>query len=226
MDPETVSFLRIGIIQYIILASSIALHECGHAFSADRLGDRLPRMQGRVTLNPLAHLDPIGTGLIPLLMIFSPLIFGGGAPIALIGWGRPVQINLMSFHPKDRTRNHLLVTTAGPAVNFVIALAAAIVGGVLAHLNPEIVLLFWQIITLNVALIVFNLIPIPPLDGSHFLRYATGMSEETFFRLASWGIFILLFLVNFGPTRALMGTLIHWGRLPFGILMGVIDSIF
>ena len=208
MDPETVSFLRIGIIQYIILASSIALHEYGHAYSADKLGDRLPSMQGRVTLNPLAHLDPIGTGLIPLLMIFSPLLFGGGASIALIGWGRPVQINLMSFHPKTRTRSHLVVTAAGPAVNLVIAAAAAVIGGILAHANVEIVSLFVQIITINAALIVFNLLPIPPLDGSHFLRYATGMREETFFKMSTWGIFILLILINFPPFRAVMFTCI------------------
>lgn len=202
MDPETFQFIRSGLMFYIILASSIAIHEWAHAVTADRLGDSTPRQQERVTLNPLAHLDPIGTGLIPLFMIFAPLLFGGSFPVALIGWGRPVQVNIYNF--RNRIRDHLVVTAAGPASNLVIALAAAVVGGILSRFIPDIAPLFFRIILLNVALIVFNLIPIPPLDGSHFLRYALGMREETYFQLSRWGFVILLVLINLPVFRFLM----------------------
>ena len=193
MDPEIFQFLRKGIILYIILASSIAIHEWAHAITADKLGDELPRLQGRVTLNPLAHLDLIGTGLIPLLMIFGPLV-GIHFPIALIGWGRPVQISL--FGVKSPIRADLLITAAGPFSNLVLCFLAAIAGGLLAHVNPQIMDLFGQIIFINAILIVFNLVPIPPLDGAHFLRYAVGMSEATYLKFSNWGFLIMLVLIN------------------------------
>ncbi len=223
MDPETFQFIRSGLIFYIILASSIAIHEWAHAVTADRLGDSTPRQQERVTLNPLAHLDPIGTGLIPLFMIFSPLLFGGSFPLALIGWGRPVQVNVYNF--RKRVRDHLLVTAAGPASNLVIALGAAFVGGILSRFIPGIAPLFGKIIMLNVALIIFNMIPIPPLDGSHFLRYAVGMSEETYTNLSRWGFLILLVLINLQFFRILMFTPIIYLTYALALLTAGVGGI-
>lgn len=202
MEPATFEFVRQGLIFYIILAASIAIHEWAHAVTADRLGDYTPRIQGRVTLNPLAHLDLIGTGLIPLFMIFSPLLLGGYFPFALVGWGRPVQVQLNNF--LNRVRDHLLVTAAGPASNLAIAFAAAVVGGLLARFDPGVAPLFGKIILLNVVLIIFNMLPVPPLDGSHFMRYAVGMREETYINLSRWGFIIILVLLNIGPFRILL----------------------
>jgi len=194
-----------GIILYLILVGSIAFHEWAHAYSADKLGDPTPASQGRVTLNPIAHMDPIGTGLIPLVMIFM-------APgIAIFGWGRPVQINLSNF--ERRTRDHLIVTMAGPASNLVVCIVTLLVGAVIFRITPEggasIYPLLVQIIMLNSILIIFNLLPIPPLDGSHVMRYAVGMTEETYFKLASWGFIVLLVLINIPAFRIVFSGIIH-----------------
>lgn len=223
MDPATFEFVRQGLIFYIILAASIAIHEWAHAITADRLGDYTPRIQGRVTLNPLAHLDPIGTGLIPLFMIFSPLFFGGSLPFALIGWGRPVQLQLKNF--PNRVRDHLLVTAAGPASNFAIAFGAAVIGGLLARFEPDIAPLFGKIIMLNAALIIFNLLPVPPLDGSHFMRYAVGMQEETYINLSRWGLVIILVLINIGPFRYLLFLPIWELTKAIALLLALIGGI-
>ena len=216
MDPDTVELIRQGLIVYLILASSIAIHEWGHAIAADRLGDDLPRLQGRVTLNPLAHLDPIGTGLIPLFNIFSPMVAGQG--FFMLGWGRPVQVDINHF--RRRPGQHLIVVAAGPLSNAVIALGAALLGGILTRLDIiDINPLIYPIININCALIVFNLIPIPPLDGSHFLRYLTGMSEESFYRLSMYGLIIMLVLINLPPFRILMGTAVQYLRLPFLVIL-------
>lgn len=199
-----------GLTFYLILVSSIALHEFGHAYSADKLGDMTPRSQGRVTLNPLAHLDPIGTGLIPLIMIFG--LTGG---LAIIGWGRPVMIDIRSFPPKQRVRNELIVTAAGPFMNLLIALGAAILGGLLYNVNDRLTELCMIIISINSALIVFNLMPIPPLDGSHFMRYALGMSDEAYMRWSMYGGIILLVLINVPAFRHIMGFFIELVSLPF-----------
>lgn len=196
--------LQQGIILYLILVGSIAFHEWAHAFVADKLGDPTPASQGRVTLNPIAHMDPIGTGLIPLFMIFM-------APgIAIFGWGRPVPINLSNF--QHRKRDHLLVTMAGPASNLVVCIATIVIGALILRFVPNgetILPLFVLIILLNTILIIFNLLPIPPLDGSHVMRYAVGMSEETYFKLASWGFIALLILINIPVFRRVFSGIIH-----------------
>lgn len=202
MDPETFDLLRNGAILYIILVGSIALHEWGHAYSADRLGDPLPRSQGRVTLNPLAHIDPIGTVLIPLVMIFMPIFMGGAMGFMMIGWGKPVMVSL----PNRRTevRDDLIITAAGPAMNLVISLGAALIGGVIISQVPDFAPIIGQIIFLNCLLVVFNLLPIPPLDGSHFMRRIFKMRDETYFALAGYGFIILIVLINIPGFREIM----------------------
>ncbi len=215
LDTE---FIRQGLIFYLLIVVSISIHEWAHAITADRLGDLTPDSQGRVTLNPLAHLDPIGTGLIPLVNIF---VLGAGS-IRLIGWGKPVQINLSNFAPKRRKLCDVLITLAGPFSNVVLALLGTVAAAVChrMHLPAEDPL--WLFININVGLVVFNLIPIPPLDGSRIFRYIVGMSEETFIRIAmSSGIFILV-LVNLPPFQRVMGFLYSWAIRPYEWLYGVL----
>jgi Zn-dependent protease len=208
-----------GLIFYIILALSIALHEFGHAKAADLLGDPLPRLQGRVTLNPLAHLDPIGTGLIPLSMIFIPIFMGSHLPFALIGWGKPVQIALN--HPRTRVRDEILITIAGPAMNFLIALVVSILIGLFLRFTgssdaaDSLAQIAQFAIVINCLLIVFNLIPLPPLDGSRILRHIVGMTEEMFYRLAMNAPWILLVLVNLSVFQQLLGTARNLFAEPF-----------
>ncbi len=196
MDPQT---LRDGLLQLILLIISIGLHEFGHAWMADLRGDPLPRMQGRVTLNPFAHADPIGTIAIPAVMIFLSPGFG------LIGWGKPVQISLPN--PKTRRMDDIYITLAGPAMNLGLCFVFALIGG-LGNFDPKtqevIVRFLVGGIYLNAGLVVFNLIPIPPLDGSRLALRLGLYSEEIFLSLARWGFIILIILVNLPPFHRVM----------------------
>ncbi len=193
------SFLRDGLLQLILLIISIGLHEFGHAWAADLRGDPLPRMQGRVTLNPFAHTDLIGTIILPAVMIFlSP-------GISLIGWGKPVQVSLPN--PKTRRMDDICITLAGPGMNLVLCAIFATIGG-LGDFDPRtqaVVIDFLKMgVVLNASLVVFNLIPIPPLDGSRVALRLGLYSEEMFLTLARWGFIILLVLVNLPPFQAAM----------------------
>jgi Zn-dependent protease len=183
--------LRWGALQLILLIISIGLHEFGHAWVADLRGDPLPRLQGRVTLNPFAHTDPIGTIALPAIMIFLSPGFG------LIGWGKPVQISLPN--PKTRQMDDIYITLAGPAMNLVLCFALALIGalGSFDPVQDRLVLRFLGSgIFLNSGLVVFNLIPIPPLDGSRLAVRLGLYTEEIFLALARWGFVILLVAVN------------------------------
>ena len=193
MEVFNLDHLRWGVLQLILLIISIGLHEFGHAWAADLRGDPLPRLQGRVTINPFAHTDPIGTILIPVVMIFLPLGFG------IIGWGKPVQISLPN--PKTRRMDDIIITLAGPAMNIVLCLIFVLIGvvGDFNSARPEnlsIIKFLALGIILNSFLAVFNLIPIPPLDGSRLALRLGVYSEEIFQTLSRLGFFILLFIIN------------------------------
>lgn len=141
---------------------AITFHEHAHAWVADRLGDETPRMQGRLTLNPLAHLDPVGSIL---------LLFAG------FGWGKPVQINSRNFNRNvSIAKGEALVSLAGPVINFILAIIFAIILGIVYMFAPSsfltttigevIYILLQECVLINIGLGVFNLLPLPPLDGS------------------------------------------------------------
>jgi Zn-dependent protease len=202
--------LREGLILYIVLVASLSIHEWAHAFAADKLGDDTPRLQGRVTLNPIAHMDLLGTVIFPLVCIF---ILGGSF---FFGWGKPVMVNHANF--KHKKRDDILTTLAGPFSNLVLALLAAIAGGLLYKSDPKTAELFMLIISLNVALAVFNMIPLPPLDGSRVMRHVVGMSEETFINLSRWSFLILMVGINLPPIRAALGFVMQICSIPFLIV--------
>jgi Zn-dependent protease len=179
------------ILLYFILVVSICIHEWAHAFSADKLGDPLPRSQGRVTLDPLVHLDLLGSIIIPFIMIFLSPGF------AILGWGKPVQLSLPNH--KTKTRDDILITLAGPASNLLLAFLTVLAFGLAGNiifLNESFLQLIATVVNLNCLLFLFNLIPIPPLDGSHILRRVVGMSDITFIKFSRFGIFLLLILLN------------------------------
>lgn len=141
---------------------AITFHEFAHGWVADKLGDETPRMQGRLTLNPLAHLDPAG---------FVLLLFAG------FGWGKPVQINTRNFNANvSETKGELLVSLAGPLMNFFLSLIFALILGVIYKFVPAtflastigrvVFVLIQECVIINIGLGVFNLLPLPPLDGS------------------------------------------------------------
>ena len=176
---------------FFILVTSICIHEWAHAFCADKLGDSLPRREGRVTLNPLVHIDLLGTIIIPLAMIFLSPGF------AILGCGKPVRVSLPNH--ETRSRDDILITLAGPFSNLCLAFFGVLGIGLLAqilHLNDSLLRLVAIIVNLNCLLFLFNLIPIPPLDGSHILKRAIGMSDITFIKFSRFGFFLLLVIIN------------------------------
>lgn len=208
IDPV---FLRDGLIIFILLAVSIIFHEWGHAIVADLLGDDTPRAEGRVTLNPLSHLDLVGTVIIPLVNIF---VFRGG--FNFIGWGKPVVTNPSNF--RNRQRDDILVSLAGPAANLMVALVSVLAGSFLVVAHPRFGELVYGLVVMNVGLAVFNLIPIPPLDGATLLRRAVGMSEETYYGIARWSGLIMLVMINLSVTRQMIGFVVGRACIPYAVL--------
>lgn len=206
--------LREGLIFYLVFVVSICIHEWAHAFTADKLGDYTPASQGRVTLNPLAHMDLFGTVLFPLACIF---LFPGGI---LFGWGRPVMINPSNF--ENRKRGEILATMAGPGANLLLALLAALVGGFLVKTDPRVFEIVQLMLTLNIVLAVFNLLPLPPLDGGTLMKHATGMTDETYFRIAQWSWIILLVAINIPAVRYLLSVIIGLVSVPFVLVFNLV----
>jgi Zn-dependent protease len=205
LDP---AFVRDGLITFILLVASIAFHEWGHAVVADLLGDDTPRADGRVTLNPLSHLDIVGTVIIPLVNIF---IFGG--PLPFIGWGKPVVTSASNY--RNRRRDDLLISAAGPAANLLFALVAIVVGSLAVGAQPRFGELVRGLVVMNVGLAVFNLLPIPPLDAASVLRRVVGMSEEAYFNLSRWGGLIILLVINVGMVQRFIVTCVELGCTPY-----------
>jgi len=191
LSPEQI---RLILIRVFVLVASVAFHEFGHAFMADRLGDDTPRRQGRVTLNPLAHADPIGTLLLPLIGAY----YGGGS----FGWGRPVQWNPARIDRKHRMSTaRILVAVAGPAMNVVLAVLITAINalllwkGVITRGGQLDRILAYAVFT-NFILFFFNLIPAPPLDGGHVAEGLTPYKyRATFENYARFGPFILMAVV-------------------------------
>ncbi|MBC8133890.1 MAG: site-2 protease family protein, partial [Deltaproteobacteria bacterium] len=159
--------VRQALLSVVAFVLSVSVHEFGHAFVADKLGDGLPRAQGRVTLSPLKHIDPLGTIVVPLLASFS-------SGIPFIAWGKPVQTNPSAMTTRfPRSVNNLLVSVAGPLMNLLLAVLISVVliavakTGVVSRELAEQVIRF--MIVLNISLMFFNLLPIPPLDGGAIL---------------------------------------------------------
>lgn len=211
IDPET---LRSGLIFYIVLIASLCIHEWAHAITAHKLGDDTPERDGRVTLNPIAHMDLLGSVIFPLLCIF---VLPGGL---LFGWGKPVMINVSNF--KNRKRDEILTTLAGPGSNLALALLSALVGGVLFRFEPRTAELFVQLIGINVLLAVFNLIPLPPLDGGRVMRHIAGMTEETFLNLSRWSFLIILIAINIPAFRMVLGAVMGIVAAPFLLIYRLI----
>jgi Zn-dependent protease len=196
MDPR---LLVNGMILYLGLLILLTFHEFGHAWMAWKCGDDTALAQGRVSLNPLVHIDLIGTVALPLLMIF--LAPGG----FLIGWAKPVPVN------PDNLRNprtdDIMVTLAGPWMNLLLAVVItglARLGCVVhSHAMVEVCL---GMARLSLLLCFFNLLPIPPLDGSQVLRSLIGMSHETYHQIARYGILILILVLQIRPVQQVLDT--------------------
>ena len=182
-------------IGFIVLLFSLTVHEMAHAWTADRLGDPTARLLGRVTLNPVAHADPIGTVLFPLIAMIT------GAP--LIGWAKPVPVNIRQL--RHRERDYVLVAAAGPASNIVMAVGAALLLAMMpisplvlgeANASAPLAVFLTRMVTLNVLLAVFNMLPIPPLDGGNVLSgLLPRRIANTFDQIRPYGFLILYAII-------------------------------
>lgn len=176
-----------------VLFFSVILHECAHGWVASLCGDDTARLSGRLTLNPLPHIDPIGTVFLPLLFILT------GSPV-LFGWAKPVPINPLRFN--NFKQDLIKVTLAGPGTNLLLAVLSALCLRGIRFLPPstpflsQFATLFYLGVLINVALAVFNLIPIPPLDGSRVM--SAMLPTEAAIRyeaLTPYGFMILIVLL-------------------------------
>ncbi len=213
-SPEQIRLIIEGLI---ILLLSIAVHEFGHAYVAHKLGDRLPESQGRVTLNPLVHADPIGTFLFPLL----GLLMTGGKSFGF-GWGRPVEVNPLSFSRRFRMRTgHMLVALAGPGMNVLFALVLALIHVTMLKtglLDPyadsvstAVHRAFIYAVGLNFILCFFNLIPAPPLDGGAVLQGVLPEKyQSTYDSYAPYGPFVLMAVIFVPGLAAIFVTPAVW----------------
>ncbi len=204
MDGSIFSPQLLLTIPPILLA--LTVHECAHAWVADKLGDPTARMLGRVTLNPIKHLDPIGT-----IMLFLSGMFG---------WAKPVPVNPMNF--ADPSRGMMLTSIAGPASNLFLAALSALLlklftdtglGYVVIEypIFGAFIFMLYKSVIINISLAAFNLFPIPPLDGSkalmHFLPHRQAMSLMS---LERYGFVILMLLVVTGVVGRVLGPIVRF----------------
>lgn len=213
MDPAQLSLF---VAQYFCLVLSLCVHEAAHALVADRCGDPTARLLGRVTLNPVKHVDPIGTVLMPILMFFTqiPLLFG---------WARPVPYNPRNLH--NIRRDPVLIALAGPFSNLIIAVLTVlllrigfIVAGIDWMVQYSLLDIGLLLISINIVLMLFNMIPVPPLDGSALLGLVLPESgRQALDSIGPFGILIAIFIASrflSGPINflhGLVGQALTWG---------------
>ena len=197
----------------VVLLLAISAHEAAHAWMSYKFGDDTARLLGRITLNPIAHTDPIGTLLIPIVGFIIGSIGGPLASIPLIGWGKPTPVNPLRWKNKDLA--NIMVSIAGILANLLIATIAFVILKVLlmtrvidpytmsAH-DPVTLFLLYLLI-MNVSLAVFNLLPFPPLDGSKILYSILPPSAQPILELLEqYGFLILILFMYMGFTSLIM----------------------
>ena len=180
---------------FVVLLFSLTVHEMAHAWTADRLGDPTARLLGRISLNPMVHADLIGTIVFPLVSLIS------GA--TLIGWAKPVPVNVRYL--RNPRRDYMLVAAAGPASNLILALFSAILLAIVpispqtlgeSNVSAPIAMLLSRLVYLNVLLAVFNMLPIPPLDGGNVLAGLLPPNLAALFnRVRPYGFVLLYALI-------------------------------
>ena len=217
------------LFQLIVFLFAISVHESAHAWMANRCGDPTARMLGRITLNPLKHIDPIGTILLPAIALFTH--------IPVLGWAKPTPVDPRNF--KNPVGDDILTAVVGPISNFIVATGALLILAVIAFAVPSgrlivqgvangiilsnstlvpLSLFVYELLVINVVLAVFNLIPVPPLDGSHVLRHF--LSEPIRRAYDTIGFVGLLALIYLAP--GLLSSLI---RPVLGLYRSILMSV-
>lgn len=197
-------FLQSILILLFILFPSVILHECAHGWVAYRLGDPTAKLAGRLTLNPLKHIDPLGTIILPgILLILRAL----GVSTFVLGWAKPVPVDFLKLH--HPRRDMMLVAAAGPAVN--IGLAIGISWIIKTGVASSIAEMMAYAIFINLLLAVFNLMPIPPLDGSRLVSGVLPKELASLYnRMEPYGILIVMALLYLGVLDQIVFPLVEF----------------
>jgi Zn-dependent protease len=205
------------VIYMVVLLLAISAHEAAHAWMSDKFGDDTARLLGRVTLNPMAHTDPIGTLLIPIVGFIVGAMGGGRFP--LIGWGKPTPVNPLRWRQKDLA--NVMVSIAGILANSLIAIIAFTIIKVLLvtgtfyripdGLREPVALFLEFLLTMNISLAVFNLLPFPPLDGSKILEtFLPASAQPILETLERYSYIILMVMIYMGVTGAIIGPILNF----------------
>jgi Zn-dependent protease len=204
-----------GLVIYFCLLPLLTLHEFAHAWVAWKCGDDTARLQGRVTVNPLAHMDLIGTVILPLITLtLSSFAFG---------WGKPVPVNV--YNLRHRRRDDTLVSIAGPGMNFLIGIVVLLFARTFQFMGYEMLTnACLQLSVLSLVLCFFNLIPIPPLDGSHLLKNLIGMRDETYYRISQYGFILVIILIQIPLVSNILGFVTFGTVAVVGSLVGLMPS--
>lgn len=188
-----------------LLLFSVIIHECAHGWVAERCGDDTARVMGRITLNPVPHIDMIGTIIVPLILVITGTHF-------FIAWAKPVPINPTRFH--NYKTDVMKVSCAGCLANITVAVACGLILAVLRKVNIELPSSLSYVIVygvyINVMLALFNLIPVPPLDGANIVYPIMPQSIRAMYNaIDRYGFVIILVLINIPPFRALLSFLVE-----------------
>jgi len=224
--------IALGICEFVVLLFALSLHESAHGWMASRLGDQTARMLGRITLNPIKHIDPVGTIMLPLVAMVTH--------IPLIGWAKPTPVNTRNF--KNYKRDDILTTLAGPVSNVLGSVVSLLVLIIIAKTSPvglvsvqtvamrgisgldprllalspiayPLSLIFYIGVLLNLFLAAFNLLPLPPLDGSHIFRHMLPQRWlPVYDRLGILSLFLMLFFGG-GVTMAMVNPVLGFFRV-------------
>lgn len=210
-----------GLLLYLCFIPVLTFHEFAHAWVAWKCGDDTAKDLGRVSLNPIVHMEMVGTVVLPLIAIMLS-VSGSALAGFIIGWGKPVPVNINNL--KNPRWDDSMIALAGPGMNILLAIllmgvvkAGQLLGGGTvdapgyANIMIEAGIL---LVTVNLFLAFFNLIPIPPLDGSHVLRNITDMSYETYIRIAQMGFILVIIVINIPGVRQALSA-VTFGTMAF-----------